>query len=321
MIEIMQFSIEAVIPILALLVIGYFLKHAGLIDTHMLEKSNKLVFRLFLPVRIFSDVYKMDFAQEFDLKLVLYAIGGVMLSILIMLLVVPRFVKGNGRRGSVIQAVYRSNYVIYAIALMTNMFGEEGVGPSAMLLPVVMILFNIIGVILLSGFSDKRDADLPLKENLRLTLLEILKNPLIIGSAIGIVFSLLNLTMPAVFDKVATQIGGIGAPFALLLLGAQFDWSKAKGNMRLSVIVSMMRLLVMPALLLTACIVIGGFRGPQLGALFCLFAAPTAVNSYVMAKNMHNDADLAAQLVIMTTLLSSFTIFLGIALLRGLGMF
>ena len=210
--EIMQFSIEAVIPILSLLVIGYFLKHIGLIDNHMLDKSNKLVFRLFLPARIFSDVYQMDFAQEFDLKLVLYAIGGILLSIAIMLVIVPRFVKGNGRRGSVIQAVYRSNYVIYAIALMTNMFGEEGIGPSAMLLPVVMILFNMIGVILLSAFSEKRDANLPLKESLRLTLLEILKNPLIIGSAVGIAFSLLNVALPSAFDQVVSQIGGIGAP-------------------------------------------------------------------------------------------------------------
>jgi predicted permease len=90
------------------------------------DKSNKLVFRLFLPVRIFSDIYKLDLSQEFDLKLIGYALGGIVLSILLMLLIVPRFIRENGKRGSIIQAVYRSNYVIYAIPLASNMFGMPG---------------------------------------------------------------------------------------------------------------------------------------------------------------------------------------------------
>ena len=103
--------------------------------------------------------------------------------------------------------------------------------------------------------------------------------------------------------------------------GRSVDWSRAKGNLKVATIVSLVRLIAMPIVLLSICILVGGFRGAQLGALFSLFCTPTAVNSYVMAKNMHNDADLAGQLVIMTTLLSGFTIFGGIALLRGLECF
>ncbi|MBP7401172.1 MAG: AEC family transporter [Clostridia bacterium] len=321
MIDILGFSFEAVMPILLLMVIGFFLKHIGLIDANMLDKSNKLVFRLFLPARIFSDVYQLDLIREFDLKLMLYAACGVMASILLMLAIVPRFVRQNGKRGSIIQAVYRSNYVIYAIPLATNMFGDAGLAPTTMLLPVVMILFNVIGVIILSAFSDKRDPDQSIRQQIVRTLADIARNPLILGSVAGMVFSLLRIPLPAFLDKAVSQIGGIGSPFALLLLGAQFDWSRAKGNLRIATIVSLVRLVVMPTILLSVCILVGRFQGAQLGALFSLFCTPTAVNSYVMAKNMHNDADLAGQLVIMTTLLSGFTIFAGIALLRGLGLF
>lgn len=319
--DILGFSFEAVGPLLILLVIGYFLKRVGLIDTNMLDKSNKLVFRLFLPARLFSDIYKMDFAQVFDLKLVFYAIGGIATAILIMLVFVPRFVPENGKRGSIIQAVYRGNYVIYAIPLATNMFQSGGLGPTTMLLPVVMILFNVFGVIILSIFSEKRDANQTLSQGLRQTVVEIVKNPLIIGSVAGIVFSLFHIPVPGVLAKSAEQIGSIGSPFALLLLGAQFDWARARGDVKMATIVSMIRLVIMPVLLLSFCILVGGFRGASLGALFSLFCAPTAVSSYVMAKNMHNDAELAGQLVIMTTLFSGFTIFLGIAVLRGLGLF
>jgi predicted permease len=321
LIEILKFSFEVVGPVLILLAIGYALKGIGLIDSQMLEKSNKLVFRIFLPVRLFSDISRMDFAQVFDLKLILYAIGGIFAAVLIMLLFVPRFVPDRGKHGVIIQAVYRSNYIIYSIPLATNMFREEGLGPTTMLMPIVMILFNVLGVIILSVFSEKRDANEPLTRALLSTLVEIAKNPLILGSIAGIAFSLLRIQLPGFLAKAADQIGGIGSPFALLLLGAQFDWSRARGDIGTAAIVSLIRLIAMPALLLSFCILVGGFRGAQLGALFSLFCAPTAVNSYVMAKNMHNDAELAGQLVIMTTMLSGFTIFLGIALLRGFGLF
>ncbi len=319
--EILKFSFEAVVPILILMVLGYFLKHVGLIDLNMLDKSNKLVFRLFLPVRIFYDIYHLDLSQAFDLKLIGYAAGGILFSILLMLLLVPRFVTQNGKRGSIIQAVYRSNYVIYAIPLATNMFGQAGIAPTTMLLPVVMILFNVVGVLILSAFSERKDANLSVGQSLLRSGGEIARNPLILGSVIGMLFSLLRLPLPNVLANAAAQVGGIGSPLALLLLGAQFDWSRARGNLKIATLVSLLRLVGMPALLLSACILLGGFRGAQLGALFSLFCTPTAVNSYVMAKNMHNDADLAGQLVIMTTLLSGFTIFGGIALLRGLGFF
>jgi len=260
-IDILGFSFEAVMPILLLMVIGFFLKHIGLIDANMLDKSNKLVFRLFLPARIFSDVYQLDLIREFDLKLMLYAACGVMASILLMLAIVPRFVRQNGKRGSIIQAVYRSNYVIYAIPLATNMFGDAGLAPTTMLLPVVMILFNVIGVIILSAFSDKRDPDQSIRQQIVRTLADIARNPLILGSVAGMVFSLLRIPLPAFLDKAVSQIGGIGSPFALLLLGAQFDWSRAKGNLRIATIVSLVRLVVMPTILLSVCILVGRFQG------------------------------------------------------------
>ena len=317
--DILLFSFEAVFPLVVLLVIGYALKSAGLIDANMLDKSNHLVFRLFLPVKIFYDITQMDIAQEFDLKLLIYAAGCVMATILLMWLLIPRFVKRRGQVGTIIQAIYRGNYVIYAIPLATNMFAEKGLGPTSMILPVVMILFNVFGVVILSIFSEKRDTSLPIASGLKKTFIEILKNPLILGSLAGILYSLSGLPMPSLLSKLTGQIGGVGPVLALLLLGAQFDWNKAKGNMKMSMTVALTRMVVMPAILLAFCILVGGFRGPQLGALFSLFAAPTAVNSYVMAKNMHNDADLAGQLVILTTLMSSATIFIGIALLRGVG--
>ncbi len=321
MAEILQFSFEAVVPILLLMGLGYYLKHIGLIDAHVLDQANKLVFRLFLPVRIFYDIYHLDLTQAFDLKLIGYAAGGILFSILLMLLLVPRFVAENGKRGSIIQAVYRSNYVIYAIPLATNMFGSAGIAPTTMLLPVVMILFNVVGVLVLSAFSERKDQTLTVAQSLLRSGGEIVRNPLILGSVFGILFSILRLPLPHVVAHAAAQVGSIGSPFALLLLGAQFDWSRARGNLKIATLVSLIRLIAMPAVLLTACILLGGFRGAQLGALFSLFCTPTAVNSYVMAKNMHNDADLAGQLVIMTTLLSGFTIFAGIALLRGLELF
>jgi len=62
-----------------------------------------------------------------------------------------------------------------------------------------------------------------------------------------------------------------------------------------------------------------GLRGSSIGVLFVFFASPTAVSSYIMAKAMDSDADLAGAIVMLTTLGSVLTIFAGVFILKGLG--
>lgn len=147
--------------------------------------------------------------------------------------------------------------------------------------------------------------------------LDVVKNPLIIASFLGMLFSIFQIPLPLFLSRAVGDIGQIATPFALLLLGGQFDWKRLKGNLSLASVATALRLVVVPAIFVALGVWLG-FRGEELGAILIVFCAPTAISSYVMAQNMGSDDVLAGQLVLTTTLFSSVTIFLWVMVLRAL---
>lgn len=145
----------------------------------------------------------------------------------------------------------------------------------------------------------------------------MIKNPLIIASFLGMLFSIFQIPLPLFLSRAVGDIGQIATPFALLLLGGQFDWKRLKGNLSLASVATALRLVVVPAIFVALGVWLG-FRGEELGAILIVFCAPTAISSYVMAQNMGSDDLLAGQLVLTTTLFSSVTIFLWVTVLRAL---
>ena len=152
------------------------------------------------------------------------------------------------------------------------------------------------------------------------TLLDIAKNPLIIGSVLGIIALTTGVQLPYMFEKAISNVASVATPLALIVLGGFFDFKKIKGNVKQLIIGISGRLVVIPLICVTIAILLG-FRGSVLIAIFTTFAAPTAVTSFTMAKQMGGDGDLAAQIVALGTLFSILTVFLGIFTLKQLAMF
>jgi predicted permease len=110
------------------------------------------------------------------------------------------------------------------------------------------------------------------------------------------------------------------SPLMLFLLGASFRFSSMKGQVRELIAVCVGRLIVIPAIFLTLAALLG-FRGLDFVGLLCVFASCTAVSSFSMAQQMGGDADLAGNIVVMTSLLCSVTLFLWSFVFLSLGIF
>ena len=65
---------NVIIPLVILMGLGYFLRLIKLFDETTISKLNTLVFKLFLPVLIFKNIYSTDLAQGFDFNIIGYAI-------------------------------------------------------------------------------------------------------------------------------------------------------------------------------------------------------------------------------------------------------
>ena len=233
---------------------------------------------------------------------------------LLLCLTVPCFVKDRACCGAIVQGIFRSNFAVLGVPLATNMFGEAGAAVISMVMPFVIVLFNVYAVIVLSIFAP-REARLTPGQLAGKTLRTILTNPLIIAVVLALPFLLLDWQMPVLLEKTTTYLSNTVFALSLTSLGSTITLRALRGKLRYSLTASVMKLIVIPVLLV-AVGVMCGFRGIDLSVIFILCGAPTAVSSYIMAKNMKSDHELAAQILLLTTLMCPVTFFGGVFLLK-----
>jgi predicted permease len=174
-------------------------------------------------------------------------------------------------------------------------------------------LFNLLAVAVLDFYSGREIK--PGK-----MLLDILKNPLIIGCALGIAALLLGIHFPAPIHTALRDMSRVASPLMLFLLGAFFRFDQISSKPKELIAVLLGRLIVLPALGLLGAVLLG-FRGIELASLMVLFGSSTAVASFTMAQQMGGDAELAGDIVVSTSVFSAVTMFLWIFAFKTLGVF
>lgn len=310
------FSLRVILPVFLLMALGYGLRRIRLIDGQFTKQANKLGFKVLLPTLLFYNVYQSDLHSLFDGGLVAFAIVCILAIVGLLLIVIPLIEKDPAKRGAMIQGIFRSNYVIFGVPVAVNMFGTDAAPLASMLAAVVVPLFNLLAVLVLELFSP---AGQNRSGSVKRVLLGIAKNPLILGSLLGVVFVLCGIKLPGFLETAVGDVAKTATPIALLVLGADFQWRAVGAYRKQIAICTGAKLLILPAIVLPIAVALG-FRGQALGLLLILLAAPTAVSSYAMADQMGADAMLAAQLVVFTTVLSSLSLFVFVFILKCFGL-
>ena len=311
--EELRLSAGAVLPVFLMMAAGYLARCLGVLERGDVGKMNRVAFRVFLPCLLFYNVYRSDLSSAVDPKLIAYAVGGVLLVFGAAYVVVQRLEHVNERRGVVMQGIFRSNYVILGLPIAQALLGETELGPVSVLIAIVVPLFNVLAVFVLERF---RGGSVKPRD----VALQVLKNPLVVSSALGIVFLLLGIKLPSILEKAVSGLGGIATPLQLFLLGAFFRFEGLGRYRRALTAVTAVKLVVTPAIFLSLAALLG-FRGVAFVALLGIFASPTAVNSFTMAQQMGGDAELAGDIVVSTSVFSAVTMFLWIFAFKTLGVF
>jgi len=310
----LAYSLNVVTPIFLLVIIGYILRKVGWMSERLAEEGARLVFNLALPCSVFRSIMNSDITQTFNAKLVFTTVGAIVGIFAVLCLVVPKLMKSSSDAATIIQASFRSNFLILCVPMARNMYGEAGMGPTTLLLAFAIPSFNVLAIVAFTLIANN-DPSVSIGKRALNAFIGVLKNPLFIGAVLGILFSLLRIKLPTFLDEAVGDIGAMATPLALLTMGAQFDVQKFKSSLSVTMIAAFCRVIVCPLVVVGTGILLG-FRGYELGALYVLFSAPTAVSSYVMAKNMGGNGNLASQVILVTTFLSMFTITFGIYLLK-----
>ena len=302
-------SFQVMLPVFLTILLGAFLQKIGLMPKRMIGDLNRLCFKCFLPVMLFNNVRATDFRQYFEWHLISYAIVSVLLLFAVLLWIIPRTVKHPEQQSVMIQGIYRSNYVILGIPIVSNIYQGESIATITMLIAIIVPLFNLLAVYLFERFNGQNKHD-PIK-----MLGSIARNPLIIATVLGMLYTLCGIQFPTFFVATLSDLAGITIPLALLILGADLDLNLETTSVKLLVTAVIGKVLIVPLLFLPPAIALG-FRGQALASLLAMYASPAAVSGYIMAQNENADHHLAGQIVVITSIISCFTLFIFIALLR-----
>ncbi len=313
--ESLKLSFEAVMPIFILMMLGYILKNLRVADEKTFSAINKLVFKVFLPVLLFQNIYSGDTLSSIDARISLFIIISVLVVFAVGFGFVLVYTKDNSKRGVMLQGFFRSNYAILGIPLVDFICGDSVTGLASVLVAVIVPLFNVLAVISLEVFNKDGDGI-----DIKKLVVGVFKNPLIIGCIFGIVFAFFGVKLPYVLDKAVGDIAKIATPLAIITLGASFTFSSVRGYLREIIIVVSTKLLWVPLLTLPVAVLLG-FSGEALASLLIAYASPVAVSSFSMAQQMGGDEKLAAQLVVISSAACLFTLFVWIFVLGSLGLF
>lgn len=308
------FSLNATVPVFAMIILGMLFKKIGIIDDVFASRMNKFVFLIPLPVLLFKDLATLDFNTIWDTKFVLFCFFITILCILIVTLL-SFLLKNKQNQGEFIQASYRSSAALLGIALIQNVYGKATMAPLMIIGSVP--LYNIMAVVVLSFFSPERKG--LSKEVWLKTIKGILTNPILIGIVVGILWSLLHLPMPTMLDKTVTSIGNVATPLGLMAMGATFNYKEALGDLKPALCASFIKLFGFCAMFLPLAIYLG-FQGEQLIAILVMLGSATTVSCFVMAKSMGHTGILTSTVVMLTTIFSGFSITMWLYILKGMGL-
>ena len=346
MLEIFLTTINAVLPIVLLILLGYLLRRVNVLNDNFVKVGNGFVFKVCLPCMLFVNIYdNMNSFADIRWDVVAYSVVVIVIIFALGLLTAIATTKENGRRGVILQCTFRSNFAIIGLALVERLGGNTSIAGivSAFSIP----LFNILAVIALTVFTDTQKAaeegmtaGAKLWKGTKSILKGIVTNPLIIGVFIGLVFVGIREIERAACGEVvfrldtqlrflyvcAADLKAIASPLALVVLGGQFKFSAVKGMTKEIIVGTVWRIALAPLIGIGAAVLLSEFTdvlsfGPDVyPTLIALFSTPVAVSSAIMAGAMGSDEQLATQYVVWTSLCSAVTIFITIFILMSAGL-
>ncbi len=299
------FSINATFPIFLTMILGLVFRKTGVFDDAFTNKMNSFVFKFALPALLFEDLWEENFYQAWDGGFVLFCFCAT-LGCIIVSTALSSLLKDKSDRGEFIQASYRSSAAILGIAFIVNIYGQSGMAPLMIIGTVP--LYNICAVAALTLTSpSNKTGSISTRDRLLRTAKGIITNPIILGIAVGFAWSLLKLPHPTILQKTVHNLGVLATPLGLMAMGASFDIKKAFYKLKPAIACTFLKLLGYSGVLMPVAIALG-YRNEALVAILVMLGSATTVSSYTMAKSMGHEGTLSASVVMLTTLLSAFSL-------------
>lgn len=309
-------SLNAIVPLFVLMSIGYILRKLKKVDDNFVKQANYIVFKLSLPLTLFSTVYNSEVQGLFNPKLIIYSLVALCIVVLALSFSVPKYITNPKTASAFVQSAFRSNFTLLGTVLAIELFGPTGALPTISLLPIIIPVLMILSIIVLRVLSQDNNSQ---KINIPKIIFEIITNPLILGILAALVLKLFQVNLPTMAHTSIDYLGRLATPLALIALGVQLKFDNLS-QLKPVLACSFLKLIIIPIVVLVpACFL--NFLGTEMGALFLLFSAPAGISNYALAYSMKSDYEFTGQVVVISTVLSLVTMLIGIMIFKTFGIF
>ncbi|WP_288129228.1 AEC family transporter [Microbulbifer sp.] len=305
--ETFSFALSVTAPIFLTLLVGYGLARVKLLSDSFVDDASKLVFLVTLPALLFFNIFGSDARLGDEWPLLLAGLIGTVLTVPLAWLFARPLEYGD--RSAFIQGAFRGNLGIIGLAWAANAYGPHGLAQAALLMAVITIFYNVAAVSLFAVYSQKA------RFSWKKLGVDILRNPLIVAIVLALIAKGVGLKLPQMIVQTGDYLASVTLPLALLCIGASLDLSMLRRSSFGAFVASGFKLFAVPLVLLGV-----GFLfqldGQAMAILFLLAATPTASASFIMARALGGNSQLAANIIAISTLFSIVTASLGLALLK-----
>lgn len=309
------FAFNAVAPSFSILLLGFLLKRIAILTDDFIARGNELCFKILFPVLVFFNLYDAESINFRYIKIIIFCIGVILVSVTVLTLLIPKFVKDRQKIGVMIQCMYRGNFMLYGLPFSKSLGGEPSVALATSIMAATLPILNTLSVFVYSAFADMDE-----KPSTKKAFFNALKNPIIWGVILGLIFYVFHLPMPGFLHTAGNDVAKMATPLAFLFLGGQFEFHSAKKNIKELTVGLIAKLILVPAIFLPLAVQILHINGIDLIPVFIFLSAPTAITNYQMATQFHADYELAGNFLVYSMIFSAFTLFCFIYILRGLAL-
>ena len=309
--ESLMLSLRAVTPMMIYIFFGYFVGQRSLFGREQMSLLSKMLFSFFYPILLFRNTYRQD-VSEAKLSVVLFAVAYLLFLMAILPVLVPKFEKDRTRIPVIIQGIYRSNAALFSLPIVTSIFGESAAVIVVVLLVFIPTIYNIYAAAILEYYRGS-------SVKIPVLLRNIVTNPMIAGTIAGVLFHWSGLPFPEVLTEPLNALANVATPLALFALGGTLDFSKVGRNRKTLSVTIALKLIAVPLAVFMISLLFP-FTAAERFTILAMNMTPVATSSYPMAVSMGADGQLAAQLVVFSSVASLVTTFLWIFLLGQMGM-
>lgn len=300
----MSGSIAALVPVFAVIVLGYGLRRARFVDDGFWPAAERITFYVFFPALLISSTAKASLTG-LDVGAVAAALVGAIAVVLALARALRRPLRLDGAAySSLVQSAIRPN-VYVAFSAAAALFGRDGLAAISLCIAIVVPVVNVVSVFVLVRHAGVGSASA--RARWRRIVLGVAANPLVLACAIGFALNLGGLGLPPLIGPLLEILAQASLSMGLLAVGAGLELKSLRRAGSGVAAASVLKLAVLPLVTWLLAHLLG-IEGPALAAVLVTAAVPVSATAYVMARQMGGDAPMMAGSITATTLAAALSL-------------